>query len=139
MLQEKIQIYQGSLSKFCEGMLLNKFCEVQNTKKIRLFTQFEEVVVKFVQPGFRDARLHPVLRQFRRDYCRHHKLHEFAMIFAHADPHYVTWFVPKSVVDKLFESNNQHLLESYSVKEVKVAGESVYSFTHQVSVYLCLQ
>ena len=131
MLQEQIQTYKGNIIDFCESMVLNMFCEIQNTKKLRLSPQFEEVVVKFALPGLRDVRLHRVLRQFRRDYCKNYKLKRFAMIFAHAKPPSVTWFVPKSVVEKL-SVNRPHFLESYHIIKLKVARKTVYDSAYQV-------
>ena len=117
--------YKGDLRQFREKTPLNRFCQTQKKRRLRLDPEFQEVVAEFDWPE--DVTLE-VVEQFRQEYACHYHLRECAMMLAEVKPgsFIITWFVPAAISEKLRANAPRTVLKKYSVTELKIAGMSIY-------------
>ena len=117
--------YQSELEQFRMKTPLNLFRQTQKKKKVKLSSEFKEMVAKFKLPN--EVSLE-VLEQFRQEYASHYKLQEFAMMVAdvRSGSFIITWFIPESVAEKLKGKVPVQILRKYFVTALTVAGVCVY-------------
>ena len=125
----EMKTYKKDLQKFRKKTPLKLFCQSQKKKHIEPPPQFYKVVAKVDWPD--DVTLE-VVEEFRQEYAYQYSLHEcvmmLAVVFSHSS-FTIMWFIPSSIVKKLKVKvpNLNAILEKYSVTELEVAGECVYS------------
>ena len=124
-VKAEMETYKSDLQKFRMKTPLTLFCRTQKRKRIRLSPDFQEIIAEFDWEN--DATLEHVER-FRQEYASHYKLHEFAMMIAQVRPgsFIVTWFIPKSVVEKLQAEVPRAILQKYLVSGLDIAGICIY-------------
>ena len=136
-VKEQMNHYEQELRNFRENTRLSLYCQTHNRKIIRLSPDFQEIVIRV---KWQDDVVLEYVELFRREYSSHYKLHDYAMMFAHACESHggtsVTWFIPNSITAALKEKNNlpKKILNRYYVNELKVAGESVRHVEFKVSL-----
>ena len=121
----EMETYKSDLGQFRKKTPLTLFCRAQKRKRVRLYPDFQEVIVEF---DWRNDVMLEDVEQFRQEYTSHYGLHEFAMMVAQVRPgsFIVTWFVPESVVEKLKGKVPRAIFKKYSVMKLEIAGTCVY-------------
>ena len=132
-MKGEMEAYKEDLQQFRGKTPLTVFCETQNKRQLRLDPEFQEMVAKFDWP---DDVVLEVVEQFRQKYAFHYRLRQCAMLLSEVCPgsFTITWFIPKSIIEKLRANMPRALLKKYSVTELRIAGRCVYRLRkHQVS------
>ncbi|CAI8016700.1 hypothetical protein GBAR_LOCUS10228 [Geodia barretti] len=124
-VKSQLEAYNSDLLQFRMKTLLTLFCQTQRKKRIRLSPDFHEVVAEF--EWTENVTLEDV-EQFRQEYASHYNLRECAMMIAEVRPgsFIVTWYVPKSVVEKLKTKVPRPILKQHGVQKLQIAGVCVY-------------
>ena len=120
-----IETYKSDLQQFRMKTPLILFTLAQRRKRTRPSSDFQEMVAEFDWP---ENITLEVVEQFRQEYASHYNLQQCAMMIAHIRPgsFIVTWFIYKSITDKLKENVPKEILKKYYVKAMDIAGTVIY-------------
>jgi hypothetical protein len=126
-VRPQIEAYNLDLQQLRLKTPLALFCQTQKSKIVEPPQGFEEVAVEFTWPQDEGVTLE-VVEQFRQEYAYQLNLHDFAMTLAEVRPgsYIVTWFVPKSIVEKLEVKIPNVILKEYCATKLTIAGTCVY-------------
>ena len=132
--KERMEEYNTDLQTFRKKTPLSVFCRTQKRKRIKISEEFKKMVTEFDWPN--DVTLE-VVEEFRQEYVSHYKFHECAMMVADicSGSFIITWFIPKSVVEKLKRKVPVQILRKYLATYLTVAGVSVYCDKPEVIQY----
>ena len=133
-MKQQTEGYKSDLQQFRKMTPLNLFCQTQRRKRRRPQEDFKKIIVEFDWPE--KVTLEDV-EQFRQEYASEYSLHECAMIIAQIclGSYIITWFIPKSLVEKLKAKVPREILKKYCVTKLEIAGTCVYHShkAHKVS------
>ena len=117
--------YKSDLFQFRKNTPLTLFCQTQKRRHVDPPPNFRKMVAEFDWP--QNVTLE-VVEQFRLEYADSYNLHVCAMMLAKVRPgsFVVTWFVPKSVIQKLKTNVPRAILKKYFAVKLEVAGTCVY-------------
>ena len=138
-VKPQIKAYNLDLQQLRLKTPLALFCQIQKSNIIKPPQGFEEVAVEFTWPQDEGVTLE-VVEQFRQEYAYQLNLHDFAMTLAEVRPgsYIVTWFVPKSIVEKLEVKIPNVILKEYCATKLTIAGTCVYC-CHKMEVIGIIQ
>ena len=124
-VQVQMEGYKLELQQFRMKTPLNLFCRTQKRKRIKLSPEFQEMVAEFEWP---EIVMLEVVEQFRQEFASHYSLKKCAMMLAQVLPgsFIITWFIPKSTVNRLKANVPRMILKKYSVVKLEIAGACVY-------------
>ena len=135
-LKKEMDTYKKDLQQFRQKTPLALFCQAQKKRRIKLSPEFEEVVAEF---DWQDDVTLEAVEEFRREYAWDYNLRKFAMMLAQARPgsFIITWFIPRSIVEKLKAKVPRSILQQHSVTKLEIAGTCVYRLhKHEVILFL---
>ena len=134
----QMEAYNSDLQQFRMNTPLTLFHRTQKRRHFEPPLQFRKVVAEFDWPE--NVTLEDVER-FRQEYASHYNLRECAMMIVQVRPgsFIITWFIPKSIVDKLKARAPRKVLKKYSVTKLEIAGAVIYhsSKPQKVSITGC--
>ena len=124
-MKRQIEGYKSALQQFRKKTPLKIYCLTQRRKRRKPQEDFKEMVAEFDWPE--NVTLEDV-EHFRQDYASEYSLHECAMMIAHirSGSYIITWFIPKSVIEKLKAKVPREILKKYCVTKLEIAGACVY-------------
>ena len=122
---DRMKAYKSALQQFRKKTPLKIFCQTQKKKKKKFDEDFREMVAEFDWPE--NVTLEDV-EEFRQEFTSEYSLHECAMMIAQirSGSYIITWFIPKSVVEKLKVKVPREILKKYCVTKLEIAGTCVY-------------
>ena len=121
-----MEAYKSDLQRFRAATPLKLFCETQTKRQLKPSQEFKEVVGEFQWP---DEVTLEVVEQFRQEYAYHYNLRECALMLALVRPgsFIITWYIPRSIVEKLKVDVPKDLLKRYNTTKLEIAGDCIYS------------
>lgn len=129
LMEVKVQMeaYKSDLQQFRMKTPLASFCKTRKGKRIEIPPEFEVVAAEFAWPNDDDVTLE-VVEKFRQEYASHFNLRQSAMMLAEIlrGSYIITWFIPKSLVEKMKGEIPKAILKEFYVTKLKIAGICVY-------------
>ena len=135
-IKGELEKYKEDLQSFREKTPLKLFCKMQTKRRIKLSSEFREVVAEFEWPN--DVTLE-VVEQFRQEYACHYKLRECAMMVAEVRPgsFIITWYISESVAEKLKTNIPENILKKYSATKLEIDGSCVFHLQESKVCIVC--
>lgn len=127
-LRLKMNMYKGALRMFRVLTPLKLFCKARKWEENAIPNNFSSTAVAEFKKSVSDNMTLETIEEFRKEYCRHYYLHDFAMWLANVKPgcFIVSWFLSRSIVMKLKRNIPENLFKDYDVTKIEIDGECVY-------------
>ena len=129
-VKDELEAYKSDLQQFRMITPLTMLCQAQKRNPPK---DFQNVVAHFDWPE--NTTLEDV-DNFQQEYSHHYNLHKCAVMLARPGSVTVTWFIPKSIEEKLKKNVPIEILKKYFITKMEIAATCIYE-AQEVNVPRC--